>query len=274
MRQINATISQNSFARTLPSSSQEMQSFIDACTTRVFSGVGSRQTPEDIGVLMAAIAMKLTDAKWILRSGAANGADLAFESGVRAGNDFKEIYLPYPGFNGSKSALSRLMPACFEIASSVHPNWDRCSEFAKKAHARNAYQVMGYNLSNPAAFVVCWTKDGAIDAASAVNAGGTRTAIVLAQKNGIPVFNLCRTETKKMFLEWVGIELLSQASKQLCMNREVKPNVNQSKSTKQSMTNTSVGKHGTQQNLDLFSGETTTSKDILRPPVRIKFRQK
>lgn len=184
---------------------------------RVFTGVGSRETPADIGLLMAAISRKLTQAGWTLRSGAADGADLAFESGVQA-PERKEIYLPYPGFNGSVSTLHKLMPACYELASAVHPAWGRCSDFAKKAHARNAFQVLGYNLLRPADALICWTKDGAVDAASAKNAGGTRTAVVLANESGIPVFNLQRPAVAAVFREWVGDDLLAQVKPALRMS--------------------------------------------------------
>lgn len=184
---------------------------------RVFTGVGSRQTPTDIGLLMAAISRKLTQSGWTLRSGGADGADLAFESGADS-PERQEIFLPYPGFNGSKSTLSKLMPACYELAAKVHPAWDRCSDFAKKAHARNAFQVMGYNLMRPADALICWTKDGAVDAASAKNAGGTRTAVVLANEAGIPVFNLQRPEVAAMFREWVGEDLLAQVKPALRMS--------------------------------------------------------
>lgn len=196
-----------------PRTSSEFEALLMASSNRVFTGVGSRRTPENVGVLMAAIARKLTDSGWVLRSGRADGADFAFESGVKPEQvrSNTEIFLPYPGFNGSASTLTKLLPACFDIAKAVHPAWERCSDFAKKAHARNACQVLGADLMVPTAFVICWTPDGAIDARSVRDAGGTRTAIVMAASRGVTVFNLQRPDTRNMFTDWVGKDLLKTA---------------------------------------------------------------
>jgi hypothetical protein len=195
---------------------EDFHLLIERSTSRSYAGVGSRETPPQIGALMCAIAMKLSEKDWTLASGAADGADLAFESGVPQ-NGKKHIFLPYPGFNGSTSKKTQPAAACFDIASRVHGHWDRCNEFARKAHARNAHQVLGEDLKSPVAMVICWTKDGAIDAKTAVNAGGTRTAIVMAHQHGIPVFNLQRAEVRKLFMDWVGDELFQRASAQVKM---------------------------------------------------------
>lgn len=84
--------------------------------------------------------------------------------------------------------LSRIAPLNMrakaeELAASVHPAWQHCNEWARGQHARNAHQIFGANLDNPVDFVVTWTPEGKIQ-------GGTATAINLALKNGIPVFNL------------------------------------------------------------------------------------
>ena len=69
------------------------------------------------------------------------------------------------------------------IASEVHPAWDRCNEWARGMHSRNCHQILGYDLQSPVDAVICWTPDGAV-------VGGTRTALLLAQDAGIPIFNL------------------------------------------------------------------------------------
>lgn len=206
-----------------PTCPAALDALVAGATRRVFTGVGSRSTPLDVGGLMAAIACKLVRGGWILRSGGADGADLAFESGVTEGERAKHIYLPYPGFNGSASSRSQLRPACFEMARQVHPAWDRCTDFARKAHARNAFQVMGDDLQSPSDLLVCWTPDGAIDAATARNAGGTRTAIVLAAARGIPVFNLQRPDHRQAFAEWVGAEIMAEVRPWLRMSGKAMP---------------------------------------------------
>ena len=69
------------------------------------------------------------------------------------------------------------------IASEVHPAWDMCNEWARGMHSRNCHQILGYDLKSPVDAVICWTPDGKIQ-------GGTSTAIRIALKYNIPVFNL------------------------------------------------------------------------------------
>jgi hypothetical protein len=54
-------------------------------------GIGLRSTPQT--VLDDAGAMKLGKEGWVLRSGAARGADSAFEAGADAAHGGKEIHL-------------------------------------------------------------------------------------------------------------------------------------------------------------------------------------
>lgn len=145
-----------------------------------YTGIGSRKTPPEVLQLMSGIAIALGSRGYILRSGAAGGADSAFESG--AGTE-KQIFLPWKGFNGNPSAHYHIPGQAFHMAEQLHPAWYRCSQGAQKLHARNTMQILGEDLNTPSAFVICWTPNGA-------EVGGTATAIKLAKLNGIPVFNL------------------------------------------------------------------------------------
>ena len=136
-----------------------------------YTGVGSRNAPDEILARMTALASRLEDMGYTLRSGGAEGADQAFEAGVKNAA-FKEIYL-------AKDATS----AAEAIARDFHPNWDACSSYARALHSRNVFQVLGLDLKTPSQFVICWTRNG-------LQIGGTRTAIVVAEANRIPVFNL------------------------------------------------------------------------------------
>ena len=80
------------------------------------------------------------------------------------------------------------------IASEVHPAWDRCNEWARGMHSRNCHQILGYDLQSPVDAVICWTPNGAV-------VGGTRTALLLAQDAGIPIFNLGRPDQGKVLEE-------------------------------------------------------------------------
>ena len=68
---------------------------------KIYTGIGSRETPEDILTFFTQVANYLGERDFILRSGGANGADLAFEKGCQ--NDQKEIYIPWKNFNDSDS---------------------------------------------------------------------------------------------------------------------------------------------------------------------------
>jgi hypothetical protein len=173
-----------------------------------YTGIGSRKTPENVLKLMQAIEFRLGSLDIRLRSGGAEGADSAFETGARRAN--KEhpgpeplIFLPYPGFRGKSGITfapnSQIQKEATRIIRDIHPAWDLCSDFAKKAHSRNAFQVLGSDLRTPSHFLVFYAEvsRGEIQ-------GGTRTAVVLAQKFQIPCFNLFYSSAKselKAFLE-------------------------------------------------------------------------
>lgn len=158
----------------------------------IYAGIGSRKTPLHIQYLMTIFAMTFNG---ILRSGGADGADLAFEIGALE----KEIYLPSRNFNNNDSELAVTEFMNFkeieEVAIAIHPCWSACKPFAKLLHTRNVCQVLGKDLDTPCDIVVCWTPDGANNRSSVVGreTGGTGTAISLAEKFDIPVFNLYNT---------------------------------------------------------------------------------
>jgi hypothetical protein len=148
-----------------------------------YAGVGSQKTPPDICGRMTRIAARLEARGWILRSGAAKGADAAFEAGVSAPFSNARIYLPWKGFNGHLSDHYDVCERAHEIARQYHPAYERLSSDGRLFMARNSYQVLGPFLDAPVACVICWTRNG-----KAV--GGTGQAIRIAADRGIPVFNL------------------------------------------------------------------------------------
>jgi hypothetical protein len=147
---------------------------------KFYTGVGSRKAPADILVMMTAIARKLEELGYTLRSGAAEGSDKAFEAG--AGR--KCIYL-----------AKHSTPTAEGIASGYHPAWEKCSIFARKLHGRNALQILGDDLNTPSQFVICWTPDGCTDHTHrTIRTGGTGTAISIAAAHNIPIYNLARKD--------------------------------------------------------------------------------
>lgn len=143
---------------------------------------------------MSRVASRLCSLGMVLRSGAAEGADTAFERGVPC-DDAKQIFLPWRGFRGHASALHEVCPRALEFGRSFHPVFDTLSQGQQKLMARNAYQVLGPSLDDPVAFVVCWTPDGCENEAQRTSkTGGTGQAIAIASRHGIPVFNLARED--------------------------------------------------------------------------------
>ncbi len=157
----------------------------------IYTGIGSRQTPDSILNTMYRIGQIQAARGYILRSGHADGADIAFEKGCIEGNGAKEIFLPWKMFNYNRHPPFGNGYHCgytyekeaMEIASRFHPAWNRCSDGAKKMHTRNVYQILGLNLETPTNGVVCWTPNGS-------GSGGTGQAIRIAKAYEIPVFDL------------------------------------------------------------------------------------
>jgi hypothetical protein len=141
---------------------------------KYYAGIGSRDTKEPHLSQMRELASRLARKGYVLRSGGAIGADLAFEEGCDLAKGHKEIFLAdYPS---SKEA--------WELAEKFHPNWP--AVLRKKAGnimARNGHQVLGSNLDEPVSFIVCWTEGGKLK-------GGTAQALRIATAYNIPIFNL------------------------------------------------------------------------------------
>lgn len=177
---------------------------------KYYSGVGSRDTPDEVMEIMEEIAFKLSQDEWILRSGGAKGADSAFELGAR--NSFSpytpSIYIPWNGFNQRfedngcicfRSLTEEIQRGATELASTIHPAWGNLSDGAKLLHARNMLQVLGNDLNTPSKFLICWAK---VDK-QGIPKGGTRSAWVLAKNNNIPCFNLIFEDTKDRVLKFL-----------------------------------------------------------------------
>lgn len=171
--------------------------------TFVYAGVGARATPEPVLATMTKLAGSLARTGWHLTSGGAHGADTAFANGAPAGR--KTIYLPWPAYNehvGPDCYIlsSDELAACLDIASRMHPAWNRCSATVRKLHARNAAILLGSTLDRPVDAVVCWTERGAIT-------GGTGMALRIAADYRIPVLNLATVSSRQAFVRLLDISL-------------------------------------------------------------------
>jgi len=155
-------------------------------TERYYAGIGSRETPISLKKAIIKIA-KLAESKgYILRSGAADGADMWFEEGVSNPKN-KEIYLPWAGFNGHQTGIVQYSPLAETIAKKFHPAWDNLKRGGKSMMIRNSYQILGLDCKSPVEFVVCWTEGGKMK-------GGTSQAMRIAIANNIPIYNLYHKE--------------------------------------------------------------------------------
>lgn len=165
-------------------------------TYRPYTGVGSRETPADVLDLMRRVALHLYTDEWTLRSGAAPGADSAFEQGATPFEDYTrtEIFLPWEGFELRQPhmvALERPKAEAYRIAARYHPAWATLKEGAKSLHARNVHQVLGADpgAPQPSKFVICWTENGQ-------GGGGTGQALRIARAYRVPIFDLALDEAR------------------------------------------------------------------------------
>jgi len=144
-----------------------------------YTGVGSRRTPKDIMLLMVRLSQALSNQGFNLRTGAAEGADQAFIMGSGGNN---RVYYPSEATHRAKI-----------LAKRYHNAWYMLSEYAKKLHARNVFQVLGSDMQTPSKFLICWTPDGCkTHRQRRAMTGGTGTAISIASENQVPIYNLKR----------------------------------------------------------------------------------
>lgn len=147
---------------------------------KFYTGIGSRNTPKEICEMMTRMAVALRSQGYTLRSGGADGADLAFEAGA---GDRKDIFIPWKGFNGSTSHLFPPTHEAMQLAARYHPAWDFLKYPTKLIMGRNSHQVLGPTLDLPSDFIFCWTRE-------ASGEGGTGQALRIAKDYHIPVFDL------------------------------------------------------------------------------------
>lgn len=159
-----------------------------------YAGIGSRETPPEIQEKMTKIASKLEKYRFVLRSGGAEGADLAFEKGVKKN---KEIY-----YAKDANIMS------YYFANYFHPAPKNLKEYPKKLMARNTFQILGKlegGKENPrSSFVICWTPDGAESHQQRTReTGGTGQAISIASYYQIPIFNLKNEDAIERLEKWI-----------------------------------------------------------------------
>lgn len=150
----------------------------------IYAGIGSRNTPEEIQEQMRLIAKHLGYNGCTLRSGGANGADTAFEKGIKHFSAPMEIYLPWQGFNGHRNPRCVLpTKEAIELAGKFHKGSPYIKDSVKALHGRNAHIMLGYDLKTPCDVVICWC-----DVSESM--GGTQHSLRIAAHYGIQIINM------------------------------------------------------------------------------------
>ena len=171
---------------------------------KLYAGIGSRTTPADVLECMKVIAIELAAKGFILRSGAADGADTAFEDGCQSVYGQSEIWLPWKLFNNHVDTGFYPNDNHYQYAEQLHPKWHKLTRGPRALHARNVGQILGHDINTPVKFVLCWTPDGAESEAEVTKfTGGTGTAIKCAARSDIPIFNLKNHTAIDDFMDFV-----------------------------------------------------------------------
>jgi hypothetical protein len=180
----------------------------------IYAGIGARATPQEALARMERIGERLAREGWLLRSGAATGADSAFERGADCAGGRKEIFIPWNGFERRRKndhgiilapALQKA-PEAMAMAERFHPNWAGLSHGARLLQARNVHQILGAGLDCPVDLVICWTEQGMIR-------GGTGQALRVAKAVNIPVLNLGTRRLRDMDAESLVHMILRPAAR-------------------------------------------------------------
>ncbi len=161
-----------------------------------YTGIGSRNTPVWCRFAMEDIASALALKGYILRSGAAQGADSAFEIGCDRSCGSGEIYIPWKSFGCSEPTIFKdyitLSSKEFQkarrafIKYNIIPHFDSMKSAIQKLHARNYYQVLGKQGKKS---LVCIYYAN-VDWCTGEPEGGTRSAVMLSKLLKIPCYNL------------------------------------------------------------------------------------
>ena len=165
--------------------------------------IGSRKAPKLYRDMGTDIAMCLARQGIEMISGGAIGMDKAFEKGYTLTHNryLCNIVLPTPTFGGYDLSHSNvtciqdypenIIRVCDRLIKEIHPYYDEIEKgsFAYWAHIRNCVQVLGLDLMSPVDEVFLWAPPNGIGVK-----GGTNTAFRIAQANGIPCWNLAKSE--------------------------------------------------------------------------------
>jgi len=161
---------------------------------KLYAGIGSRNLSQEECDTCYAIGAWLASQGWILRTGAAEGADQAFAEGALVSSKLLitsvTLCLPWRSYNESwvhqaqiNGAGIRVLKdtdkAAFDSVDKYHPNSNKLTQGAKRLHARN------FLITNGTNFVIAWPKLNKWN-----QLGGTGQGMRIAREEGKHVIDL------------------------------------------------------------------------------------
>lgn len=174
--------------------------------------VGSRETVKGDVQKVWVVTGLLNRLGYDGRSGGAPGMDEEWAINM----DFCQRILPNDGFQGFYHdghgilaldyAPLNIHNKAASIAEQHHGYWDNLKDWHKKAHTRNAMQVLGANLDDPSKLTIYAafeTKHGKVS-------GGTSTAVEISRSYGVPTYNIRDEKQYEALLAFLNAQLESK----------------------------------------------------------------
>lgn len=140
---------------------------------KYYAGIGNRKISSKVFALLQTFGKIFAITGFILRTGGAEGADCAFETGALEGRGNVVVLTP-----------DRATEDAMALAEKFHPAWDKCDDYAKRLLGRNVMIILGRDLTIPVSFVVCYAINE--------NRGGTSLGLRIARAHNIPIANLAK----------------------------------------------------------------------------------
>jgi hypothetical protein len=169
-----------------------------------YAGIGSRKLRGSEQKLIQDIAKTLAKRDFVVYSGNADGADIAFQEGS---NGKCVIMLPWKNFNSCKYDPNKSLNhfACGfstegdESIRKFHPNPQALTNGVRAIMTRNWHQIVGYNQYPRVSFVIaCADRDVYENIV-----GGTGQACRIAKDFRIPIFNIRDKNWKPALIEFI-----------------------------------------------------------------------
>lgn len=179
--------------------------------TMTYAGIGSRETPKEILELMTKAAAWLEGKGYTLRSGAAAGADTAFENGVESKKQIfkgfdkvgqKEIAIAHELYPDLQGAMDRARTKKIEKKLKAGASQEEAEKAGERSAwaiqnlmARNTNQIFGAKLDTPVDFVLFYAEENPKNKLRPK--GGTGQAVEMARRKGIPTINMASADWRK-----------------------------------------------------------------------------